>query len=204
MTPHSLSGINVTVQDPPQKFKEGDKVIVTNPEFVVRVGYPLSYAMAYEHVKETQLVNVRRFLDETMFPVQPGESIFGMCLTRAKGPNKEERMILQGLAWAYLHKEQFGGPERTIHTESRPYYHGRVLTVGEKRVCKTGTYDAPYSHQDYFGEWDCYPGGLTNCKTHVLLRIEHDAEIMPYYNEREKYSYGNWIESKNVRLYEET
>ena len=183
----------------------GDLVVVTNPEFVVRVGYPMSYKDAFDFVVEHHFEEVEELLRRTVFrpagaPLtdrSPFAASLSLEFDKKKKLSKELRQIFDGLARLHLQKHSYGGPERTIHTTLDEAKRSLVYEVVDKKVCKTGTYDPPYSYQDYEGEWDCYSGGLTDCKTHVLLELDC------FRNEITAHNYpGTWVESCNVRKYD--
>ena len=197
----------VSIQLIPNRFSIGDRVIITNPAFVERVGYPLSYEEAYKICTEHYMKNIDKLLRETVYR-RDGEPVhkpsgFSTLLAEDAKPEKHSKdlqMLLGGLTRMYMKEHRFGGTERTIHTKFVETWLGRVCEVVGKRVCKTGTYDAPYSYQDHNGEWECYSGGLSNCKTHVLLELAVFSMIEDINKDYKKYP-GTWIESCNVRLY---
>lgn len=183
----------------------GDLVTVINPEFVIRVGYPMSYRDAFDFVVEHHYDEVEELLRRTVFkPIgapltDRSPYAASLCLesSRKEKLSKELRQIFDGLARIHLQKHRYGGPERTIHTSLDETKRSLIYEVLAKKVCKTGTYDPPWSHQSYEGDWDCYSGGLTDCKTHVLLELDC------FRNEITSMDYsGTWIESCNVRIYD--
>lgn len=192
--------IGISATNPPQKFKVGDKVIITNPEFVLRVGYPLSYEDAYKHVVATYGKDLRKFLDSTIYKSETDldTEFSGQFKSQISFEHRDMKKMFRGFTLLYMESVGFGGPERTIHVEKHEAYQGRIFEVESKRICHTGTYDPPWSYQDHNGEWDCYSGGLHNRKTHTLLELRgHIGSIVGYKDQR-KFS-GLWIESCNVR-----
>lgn len=178
-----------TVQDPPQLIRVGDRVTVTKPEFVTRVGYPMSHEEAVEWVKKNksgQLMDLLVFdrpvnvFDYLLAP----EPMFG---------DKYEKRIISALASLYLRHKGYGGKTRSIHLECRPEELGKQYRVRDKCMVKTGTYRPSRGS----GE-DFEPGGLDKEKTHVLLML--DCRMCRQHDS--KFSDGLWIERCNVRKVE--
>lgn len=174
-------------------YRVGDCVEVINPEFVVRVGYPMSFEAALAHVRKEFSDNVDRLIEDTVASKTPSPF---KAFELQTASDKSLQPIFFALAKIYLRSQGFGGKTRSIHTESRPVELGKIYRVISKRVCKTGTYDAPYACQDYMGEWDTYPGGLTDMKTHVILELSGWLQASEF---NAKYA-GMWIEARNVRM----
>lgn len=185
-----------SIQDPPQVIRVGDKVMITNPEFVVRVGYPMSYADAFSYIERHHVGDIQQFINEKLYKMTEKESAFSAEWVASPASDKDFRQIMRGMAKLYLNSQGHGGKERTIHTESRPERQGQIFKVLGKKVCKTGTYDPPWAEQDYNGEWDNGPGGLLNCKTHVLLELQC---FEMFSGAGKGFEFGSWIESKNVK-----
>jgi hypothetical protein len=183
-------------------FNIGDKVRIINPEFFIRVGYPLTLKDAYKDIE----VDLKKVIS----------SIASSSPEYFKISEKLESQIRRDLAYDFLKTKNFGGNERKLHTaEGRFFYHdSEYYTVTNKKVVRTGTYD--YVEEDY-DDWDSddnlccreYSKSpvLTNQKTHVILTLDHDFS----YNDGTKYgiyeihgmSFTNMIESCNVLKYEE-
>jgi len=173
----------------------GDRVTVTNPEFVTRVGYPMSYEDAFNYIEKSHIEDIENFVNEILFK-QTKKLPHGLLVSMTKPTSdKNFRKIMKGLAGLYLDAKGHGGKERSIHINSKPEYQGKTFEVINKRVVKTGTYYPPWSQQDYNGEWDGGPGGLDNCKTHVILELQ---DYQMHWNFMNKWD-GCWIESCNVR-----
>lgn len=203
-----LDKVSKSVQNPPQRFRVGDRVIVTNPEFVERVGYPMSYEEAYQYVAKNYLINIEEMLGSTIF--QMGEAMYRrspFALSLREDPtdvtkhSKDIKQLIGAVAKMYMKFKDFGGKERSIHTKCLEDKLGMVCEVTNKRVCKTGIYYPGGSSTSYEGEVDSWPGGLDNCKTHVLLEL--DVFFSMAFESKDWNSYpGTWIESCNVRKYD--
>lgn len=178
---------------PKQTIRIDDKVIITNPEFVTRVGYPISFIQACKIVQEKWDPLIGNMLGITgLYRDEPDRMIGGMKLSvhtpwppdgRYKKPYEK---IIAGLAGMLLEKEGFGGRERKIYTKTYEEFQGKIYQVVDKKVVKTGIYFPPWSEQSYEGEWDGGPGGLDKEETHVLLFLSHwistklDSHEPPY------------------------
>lgn len=82
------------------------------------------------------------------------------------------RDFATGVCKALVRHRNFGGKSRQIYTEIGELLN-RTAEVYGRRVVKTGTYYGPSGGYDsYSGEYDYEPGGLTDRKTHVLLRTD--------------------------------
>ena len=195
-----------SIQEQPQRFRVGDRIIVTNPDFVERVGYPMAYEDAYDYIANNYMKDVDTLIRHTVFHID-GEvqkiTPFAMCLSEEKEAkhSKDLKQLIGALAKMHMKHERFGGPVRSIHTKTLESELGRIATITGKRTCKTGIYDAPYGYRDHNGEYEYYPGGLSQEKTHVLLEL--DVFFTMAYESKDWHRYpGTWIENKNVRLYD--
>lgn len=154
-------------------IRKGDTVRVLRPRWVKRVGYPLIW---------TDLV------DEVRGDPRSAEALKVLGLPDNDLNDERISDFVRAVARARVKQRGFGGNERSIHylrvvsKDEDPLalvasdcvpshgYVGRKLVVTGKRVVKTGTRFPAWSGRsgpDY--EYDYEPGGLDNCKTHVLL-----------------------------------
>lgn len=162
-------------------YHVGDKVRILKPQFVRRVGYPLVW---YE-VEDAQLYR----------DVRIGAALAALGLRCAeKGALLEGAMddiprhLQRAFAMEWVAQNRFGGNERTIHYHpagdgTSAYGMPLNWTCGptevlRKRVVKTGTRFAPYVPGAWAGpDAESEPGGLADCKTHVLLDLGMGYEI---------------------------
>jgi hypothetical protein len=185
--------INISIQDPPQRFKVDDRVAITNPILVDRVGYPLSHNDAKDLVEREYEEPIRSLLEQTGLYKTSEYAIFTRQWPPCGKIGKSYSRLISALASMYLVVHGFGGKERKLYTHEEQDLLGLHFTVKDKRIAKTGTYYPSGSSDD--GE-DWYHGGLSNCKTHVLLCLgfrcigSHD---------KNDFTDGIWIESKHVR-----
>lgn len=152
----------------------GDTVRVLRPKWVKRVGYPLVWTDLLEEVRSDP---------------RSAEALKVLEISTAELTNEKISHFVRAVALARVEQRGFGGNERSLHymkmggeddsildvigLDCVPC-HGHVGTEFEvlgKRIVKTGKRFAPWSGRsgpDY--EYDYEPGGLENCKTHILLR----------------------------------
>lgn len=138
-------------------IRVGDKVMIVNPRFIVRVGYPLTFKDLIPEFENHPK------LDEAA-------SLLGILFTNRK--SKIARDFIVGCSKAMVRVRGFGGKERQIFYQDGIPFHlheHEVTEVFGKRVVKTGIYYPPTGGYDYFGEYDREPGGLSNERTHILL-----------------------------------
>lgn len=197
---YEVAKLQESVQSPPDRFKIDDVVVVTKPEFVKRVGYPLSFEEACERIELTKQAEIKKFLEETsLYETEDslGSGVIGCWPPSGKKCWQAYSRLVKAMASFLLEKENFGGKERAIHTFRDDRCLGLIASVINKRVVKTGLYYPPYSWRNHENEWDGHPGGLSNMKTHVLLEL--NAGIVNQYG-----SGSYWIERCNVTKYKET
>jgi len=144
-------------------YKIGDEIVIVNPRWIKRVGYPLHWHDFRADVEADPRV--------TAFVRQLGY----------KGRDLPHYFV-QAVAKLHVEARAFGGRERAIHywplgkdddglasllddTIPAHGYVGHRMAVLRKRVAYTGTrYPAHGSGED----WE--PGGLDNRKAHVILK----------------------------------
>ena len=183
-------------------IRENDVVKIINPEFVVRVGYPLSKKMIQDQLTPEELAVVKDMF--TKF----GISIDVPLDVRPTEGQRAYNKVLDALSGVLLYKKGWGGRERSIHTKLIPEMMGTRHTVYQKRCVKTGTYHAGWGGCDYWGEYDYEPAYLEGEKTHVLLKLNEfskEIEINGDYLEIESKNvvkvvrddYGNWTDTEH-------
>src|SRR5262245_34770430 len=103
-------------------YREGDRVRIVVPEFVERVGYPLSWPMLLDEMKKDPRV------------VQ--------CLSILGLPSKGAayRDFISGVCRAECRKRGFGGKERTLHRARYDFAAEQETRVYGKQTVRTGTY----------------------------------------------------------------
>lgn len=135
-------------------IRVGDRVRVLRDRFIDRIGYPLIWGM---------------LTDEVESDPRTAEALRVLGWTGRRMPQE----FVRAVAKMRVEERGFGGRERRI------FYHepggfdqwqGSVLEVYGKRFAKTGTYFPPAGGvNSYDGEEWYEPGGLDDCKTHIIL-----------------------------------
>ena len=130
----------------PKIIRLNDRVRITVPKIVTRVGYPKS---------------VKDYL-----PL--AEEKYGAQLRKDIKWEWAVNKALQQIAYGLAKTDGFGGRERSLHFSEKPDLLGQEFTVAGIRTVQTGTYYPPHSSQTYYGEYDYDPGGLMDMKAHRL------------------------------------
>jgi hypothetical protein len=157
-------------------IRQGDRVRIDNPIFVLRVGYPKCLDSETDEVLATMGEQLDGLLN--LANIEKGGVRFTdhgrNCYDQTK------RKVARAIAYARLNLHGFGGCERTIHTVELPELKGLEGWVQSVRFAKTGTYYPPYySDGGWWGEPDYEPGGLQHEKTHKLLDVALWPEELP-------------------------
>ncbi len=162
-----------------QVFRIGDTVKIINPEFVLRVGYPLCLADSIEKFRtgENEKI-ITEFLSKfcihdkmvDLLGLNPENHCVGTVRYK----------IERALAYNDIKQRGFGGNERKIFTEKNESGMGCIGKIIDKRVVKTGKRVGGYYVEDGDGGND-EPPELRNAKSHVLLKIRVNPSIKPSY-----------------------
>ena len=153
----------------PNIIRIGDTVKITNPEIIIRIGYPMSFDEAKIEVKELYHNEIVKFLDTTIYK-QKSRFVEIADYTKMKCYNK----IISALAYEHLQSKQFGGKEKKIYSEYRQDLLGITAKVKDIFIRKTGIYFASSGGYDsWTGEYDYEPGGLDKEKTHKILELDY-------------------------------
>lgn len=160
-------------------IRVGDRCRVVVPEFVVRVGYPMTLDGEQKAVLETYRREIEDFL-----------SRLGAMRTLANPVNKSVWRIAREVAFQRCHINGWGGRMRTIHTVRIEEQAGMEFEVQRVRFVKTGEY-VPAKVWD--GEYES--AYLADSETHRLLELPFCANTIEHPQIR-----GGFleIEAKNV------
>ena len=72
-----------------------------------------------------------------------------------------------------MSQQNFGGPQRTIHTTTVEKARGLVADVVDIQIRKSGIYNQGWGSSDYWsGEYDYEPPYLSDQKTHRILVLD--------------------------------
>ena len=187
-----------------QVIRVGDRVKIITSKFIKRVGYPLIWTDLIDEVrKDPRTLAAYKLLMDTP-PKQTAAAITGHDLAWLLKHDDEADQIpfdlIRAVARMRVEQREFGGNERQLHykklrlakaglfwssvTDDECADHtGQVFEVIGKKVVKTGIRFPAVGGQDSMGEYWEEPGGLEDCKTHVLLN-----------------TVAGWIEQVNVWL----
>lgn len=159
-------------------YRPGDKVRILRPLFVRRVGYPLVW---YE-IEDEQLYADPRIVQALRAFGLARRVPFGGTVAVC---DEIPRHLQIAFAKEYVAQNRFGGNARTIHYHAPGTGYDMPLNwtcgpaeVVRKRVAKTGTRFPGRiyrSGSDYDEDYE--PGGLENCRTHILLDLGCGYEI---------------------------
>lgn len=152
----------------PSIIREGDDIKIIIPEYVERVGYPLTKKIIVESMTREQKDRLYKSISEIFgldhYSGDPSLIFFD--------PKEDGERVLYAIADKILKERGWGGRERKIYTKIDESYKDQVYTVCKKKVVKTGTYNHGSSWHDYWtGEYDYEPAYLSNEATHILYGI---------------------------------
>lgn len=191
-------------------IRKGDFVKVVTSKFVKRVGYPLVWTDLVEEVEKdprTQAVwdflirpqpcdiEAPKFISADLgklFPDYKVKSNIPWDFVAAIAKQRVREMGFGGKERQLIYKKTMTTPRNTLFgqlwtpsDDEVPDCTDRVYEVFGKKLAKTGKYFAPSSGTSgYYEPEDWYePGGLEDCKTHILLE-----------------THMGWIEACNVEL----
>ena len=140
--------------------RETDRVRVANPEFFVRVGYPMTLAGEEQRVREDRRAAIESFL------AAEGVSTYQLP---SLGCHKAVAQVARILAYWSCKQKGWGGRERRIYTHRIESLAGAEFDVQGVRFVKTGTYEPASTRGSYDG-YDYEPAYLSNEKTHRIVR----------------------------------
>jgi hypothetical protein len=169
-----------------QIIRVGDTVRIVNPRWVKRVGYPLVWTDLVDEVqadpRTREALVVLGIYAQQQAAAPPTKLVFDTTDTE-----EHDREFVRAVAMLRVRQRGFGGDVRAIHycpvaddahdpllllsSDQVPHhgYVGREMEVVGKRTAKTGTRFPGYGC-GYGEDYEYEPGGLDDCKTHVLLK----------------------------------
>lgn len=173
-----------------QVIRIGDTVRVVNNRAIERVGYPLIW---YDLIEEVEADPRTLAAWDVLTGRTQHES--GLLAQR-----KLPRYFSKAVAMLRVEERGFGGDRQIIYASAEKnslgiegqlhwdrfssYYNGYEGLVLSKKVAKTGKRVAACGGVDSQGEYWEAPGGLDDCKTHVLLGVgscwfaQEDVELV--------------------------
>lgn len=191
----------MTAQSKHKIIRVGDYVKIITSKFIKRVGYPLIWTDLIDEVeKDPRTLAAWDLLTRPQACEVPANNDLRIVF---KSSNHIPFEFIKAVAKERVREMGFGGRERQliykktmtqgvdtvfgklwIPTEdAAPDCTDQVMQVCGKKLAKTGTYYGPVGAGSFNDDYDYEPGGLDNCKTHILLETN-----------------TGWIEACNVEL----
>ncbi len=172
-------------------IRVGDKVKILRPAFIYRWGYDNNLQDVSEEVLEKYKPQMRKFLQE----ISDAEGFSTTIRPLYDLPMNFFNRMASSVAYFIVGKRMRNGAVRKLFyiTDedkgpmgwlNHDYPEGSIHGVAEVKTVKTGRYFGPSGGYDSgydYNDWE--PGGLSNEKTHKLLRVGYT---------------NNWIEAINV------
>lgn len=174
---------NLTDQMKREVIRIGDTVRVLRSRLVKRVGYPIVWYDLMEEVEQSERVwQAYCLLQGLSLEGEEKAGLFEIKHPRENMP----RYYLKACAMLEVERRDFGGKVRSLHyyptwpveggstaqyLKGAPDMAGGIYMVDSKRVVKTGKRFHASGGVSHDGEYWGKPGGLEDCKTHVLLGV---------------------------------
>lgn len=161
-----------------QVIRVGDKVEIINPRWIKRIGYNLIWTELIEEVK----TDPRTFEAMRAIGMWGGQTVFESI------PDDVPFDLVRAIAKYRVKERGFGGNERKIHYFTEKDDQGPfnccwsqkrgILRVVGKGFAKTGIrIPSCGGYDSWTGEYWEETGGLADCKTHIILRLENGYDI---------------------------
>ncbi len=144
----------------------GSNIIIDNPEFFIRCGYPLDYKTTYEEIRRTCHRHIYTFLDNMLNQDKPGPTTRAVAIEGRSSDPKAVQEILRTLTYCKMRSLKFGGNTRSIYTKRLPLYLNMGAMVEKIRYVRTGNYNGSYG----YGE-DFEPASLEDQRSHRILQL---------------------------------
>ena len=134
-----------------------DSVVILKPRYVRRWGYPLSFEEVLQDLHRTHSKELQVVYDT-----------FGL-----KDGHFTSKKIASAIAYALLHKYNFGGDQRSLFFEPLDKeVVGKICRIYDIKYVNTGTYAQGYGcWSDREGYYDYEPPYLADVKRHKLVRV---------------------------------
>jgi hypothetical protein len=180
------------------RIKIGDYVRIDNPEMFVRCGYPLSIEDVGKEIKDNHFIDIEKFIISI---IHGEDKVKNFNLTDVLNKDaylnksKSSQAIINILSYEMLKHRNFGGRERSIHTQTVEENKGKICQVTGAKMCVTGNYVSGSGSRDYWsGEYEYEPPYLENQKSHRILSVYIPIDkVVPY-----GFSYDHRIEECHV------
>lgn len=171
-------------------IRVGDRVKILRPLFIYRWGYDNNLSDVTDEVLKKYKPQMEKFLQE----ISDAEGSCSTLRTLNDLPINFFNRVASAVGYFLVGKRMRDGAVRKLfyipdedkgplHWLNYDFPAGSIKEVREIKIVKTGRYFSSCSSQNYEGEYDWEPGGLSDEKTHKLLRVGYT---------------DNWIEATNV------
>jgi len=168
----------------PKIIRRNDAVKIIKPDLFLRCGYPLSLK---DMVREID-AHYGEIIEDLVYSVGKGDKFMrrnekgfyedGVNLIPALKIKSESDVrnnpryeILKMFAYPRLVAKQFGGNQRTIHTEYHEELKDRVTTVYNINFVKTGIRQPSWRSGNMYDGYEYEPPYLENQETHKILEL---------------------------------
>lgn len=162
----------------PHVYHSGDTVRILNPVIVDRVGYPFDTRAEAGRILQAHENDIASLLHKIAPDVAPEPAasskqtpLLSDLVTAYRNEGHPFWPIALKLAYHIGGARRLGGTERRLWTSTRPELDEQTVLVVSKRAVHTGRYYAPSSGYGPDYDYDYEPGGLTNRRSHLLLRV---------------------------------
>lgn len=153
----------------------GDYVKVINPTIFIRCGYPLGLNDMRKEVVDQYGEEIEKLIKNIMGERKDDKLIKSLGEFKVPPTIRESRIfydIVNSFAYPKLVAKNYGGKERTLHTELCPQIKDTKARVNGIRMVVTGIYNQGHSGYTYEGDWDGYPSYLSDTKSHKILKLD--------------------------------
>jgi len=191
-------------------IRVGDTIKITQPYLFIRCGYSLTLEKCRELILQDE--KYMKIKQEIAILINkqiktPTSNLLDYNNTTCL-PNNLDYEIDNLLAKIYITANNFGGPQRTLHTKYDEKLKGLKAEVLDIKFHKTGTYTPGYSCANYYdGGADYCPAYLSDEQTHKILCINLLSDVLfppitkqNTWTPADAYYWGDaiWIEDTNV------
>lgn len=171
-------------------IRVGDYVKIVNPLVVTRVGYPLSKLDMVDKQTPEQVKAIEDMFKAFNYHPSPWSEGVQRNYTRFLDA------VRYKMASIMISQAGWGGKERTIHTINLPDMMDKKAKVTERRVVKTGIYNAGWGtgYDSYNGYEDYDPPTLGSERTHVVFTVE-------VWGHGENWSNDHWFKPESKKRF---
>lgn len=147
-------------------IRVGDRVRIIKPSIFVRCGYPLCISDIKKELESKVVLDAMRMAGVPIPAYVLSSEVLDATTRRAY------QQIAGGMALAIINQRGYGGNERRIYTKEDLSLSDLDFYIISKRTVVTGERYGWYRRNDFFGDVEDEPPGLTNIKRHIILSVE--------------------------------